>query len=124
MIGASFKRHPKLQPFIVKVVDPKHPAAKKLPATFEWADECYYHKEMNMAVKPILETDPAKIDDPKQAAEGPTLMKGMIPLAWYHEFEGGRVFYTSLGHKKEEYTNPLLVNQILGGFQWAMGGRK
>jgi uncharacterized protein len=124
MIGGSFQRHPKFQPFTVKVVDPKHPAAARLPATFEWADECYYHKEMNKDVKVVLVTDPAKIDDPKKTADPPTLMNGVIPLAWYHVFEGGRVFYMALGHKKEDYANPLLYNQILGGIEWAMGGKK
>lgn len=124
MIGGSFNRHPKLQPFTVRVVDVKHPAARKLPASFKWADECYYHKEVNRDIKPILVTDPAKIEDPKKASDAPSLIGDSIPLAWSHIFEGGRVFYTALGHKKEDYTNPLLYNQILGGIQWAMGAKK
>jgi type 1 glutamine amidotransferase len=124
MIGGTFQRHPKMQPFLVQVVDPKHPAAAKLPPTFEWTDECYYHKEMNQSVKLVLVTDPAKIQDPKMQSDPPTLFDGRIPLAWSHVFEGGRVFYTALGHKKEDYANPLLYNQILGGIQWAMGVKK
>lgn len=124
MIGGTFQRHPKMQPFTVKVVDPKHPAAAKLPASFEWTDECYYHKEMNRSVKLVMVTDPTRIDDPKMASDAPTLFDGQIPLAWYHVFEGGRVFYTALGHKKEDYANPLLYDQILGGIQWAMGVKK
>jgi len=69
-------------------------------------------------------TDPSKIDDPKMASDAPTLINGAIPLAWYHQFEGGRVFYTALGHKKEDYANPLLYDQILGGIEWAMGGKR
>jgi type 1 glutamine amidotransferase len=43
-----------------------------------------------------------------------------MPLAWYHHFEGGRVYYTALGHKNEHYQDTLLLRQILGGIQWAM----
>ena len=48
----------------------------------------------------------------------------MRPLAWYQRFDGGREFYLALGHKKEDYENPILTRLILGGIQWAMGVRK
>ena len=62
--------------------------------------------------------------DPKKEADAPELIGGAIPLAWFHTFDGGREFYTSLGHKKEDYEDPLLYNQILDGILWAMGGGK
>jgi uncharacterized protein len=124
MLGGTFQRHPKMQQFTVKVLDPKQPATRKLPATFEWTDECYYHKEVNRDIHVLLATDPKRIDDPKASADPPTLIDGMIPLAWQHKFEGGRVFYMALGHKKEEYLNPLLYDSILGGILWAMGVQK
>jgi type 1 glutamine amidotransferase len=46
-----------------------------------------------------------------------------MPLAWYMEVEGGREFYTALGHKKEDYENPILYRHILGGLLWAMGAK-
>src|SRR5580658_2684648 len=39
VVGGKFKRHPKLQPFTVQVVDPKFPAVRRTPATFDWEDE-------------------------------------------------------------------------------------
>ena len=43
------------------------------------------------------------------------------PMAWYHNFDGGRVFYTELGHTNESFSEPLYLKHILGGIQYAMG---
>lgn len=124
VLGGKFKRHPKLQPFTVQVVDPKFPAARGLSATFAWEDECYYVEKLTPDVKPVLVTDPRKIVDPQFATDPGDLVGGMRPLAWYHTFDGGREFYLALGHKKEDYENPILTGLILGGIEWAMGDRK
>jgi type 1 glutamine amidotransferase len=47
-----------------------------------------------------------------------------IPLAWCHEFEGGRAFYTALGHKQESYTDPTYVKHLTGAIEWVMGKSK
>lgn len=120
--GGSFRRHPKLQKFTVRVVDATHPATKDLPATFEWEDECYYLGFMNPDLHPLLVTDSNKLEDPERAKYPQTLFGNAMPLAWWINVEGGgRAFYTALGHKKEHYSDPLLVKQIVGGIQWAMG---
>jgi type 1 glutamine amidotransferase len=124
MLGGTFNRHPKLQPFTVRVCQPDFAAMGKLPASFEWADECYYFHHLNPDIRVLLSADPSKIADPKKQSDPPELVDSAIPLAWYHTFDGGREFYTALGHKKEDYTNPLLYNQILGGIIWAMGDAK
>jgi type 1 glutamine amidotransferase len=124
VVGGKFKRHPKLQPFQVQVVDPKFLAVQGLPATFAWEDECYYVEKLQPSVKPVLMTDPNKVVDPQFATDPGDLIKGMRPLAWYQTFDGGREFYLALGHKKEDYQNPILVKLILGGIEWAMGTSK
>jgi type 1 glutamine amidotransferase len=123
VLGAKFKRHPKLQPFTVQVVAPDFPAARGIPASFPWEDECYYVEKLQPGVKPVLVTDPRKIIDPEFAADPGDLIDGMRPLAWYQTFDGGREFYLALGHKKEDYENPILTRLILGGIQWAMGAK-
>ena len=44
-------------------------------------------------------------------------------MSWFHDFDGGRAFYTAMGHTDETYSEPLFSNHILG---WpsltAMGG--
>jgi type 1 glutamine amidotransferase len=68
----------------------------------------------------LLVTDPAKIVDPKKAEYPGDRFGDSLPLAWTQEFDGGKQFYTALGHKKEDYGNPLLYQQILGGILWVL----
>jgi type 1 glutamine amidotransferase len=46
---------------------------------------------------------------------------GYHPMAWYHEYDGGRAFYTELGHTEESFADPLYLKHILGGIEYAMG---
>lgn len=123
-LGGKFLRHPKMQPFTVRVKDPKHPATRELPATFVWEDECYYHDNLAPDLHVLLVTDPAKIDDPKKAEYPGDRFGDALPLAWCHRVGKGRSFFTALGHKKEHYSDPLLTKQLLGGIRWAMGTAK
>src|SRR5688500_3526449 len=43
------------------------------------------------------------------------------PFAWYHEFDGGRAFYTAGGHTKESYSDSLFLKHLLGGLRYAIG---
>jgi type 1 glutamine amidotransferase len=120
LIGGSFARHPKMQPFTVIVKDPADSSTKHLPATFEWTDEFYFMKEVPKGVHVLLAGDLTRLQDPaKEKSAGG--QKEWYPLAWKHEFEGGRSWYTALGHKIEHYSDPKLTQHILGGIRWAMG---
>ena len=44
---------------------------------------------------------------------------GDHPVAWSHEYSGGRAWYTAGGHTRESYTEPLFVAHLLGGIQYA-----
>ncbi|MFB3826749.1 MAG: ThuA domain-containing protein [Bryobacteraceae bacterium] len=121
VMGGKFLRHPKFQSFTVRVKDPNHPATKGIPATFEWADECYYNENLTPGLRVLLVTDPAKLDDPKKSEYPGDRFGDSLPLAWCQTQFGGRQFYTALGHKKEDYTNPILNRHILGGILWVLG---
>jgi glucose/arabinose dehydrogenase len=45
-------------------------------------------------------------------------------MAWYHEYDGGRAFYTALGHTEESYAEPLFLAHLLGGIRYAIGEGK
>ena len=45
-------------------------------------------------------------------------------MAWYHDYDGGRAFYTELGHTEASYTDSLYLEHILGGIQYAIGDNK
>ncbi|HBY58355.1 MAG TPA: hypothetical protein DEH78_00945 [Solibacterales bacterium] len=125
LAGGRFVYHPKIQTFLIRVKDTGHPATRGLPAKFEWSDECYYHDPMNPGIAPLFVTDPTKLDDPKRSGF-PFLppFGDSLPLAWTLRYDGGRTFYTALGHKKEHYRDPLFLRHLLGGILWAMGEAK
>ncbi|MCC7175304.1 MAG: ThuA domain-containing protein [Bryobacterales bacterium] len=121
VMGGKFLRHPKFQKFVVRVKDPNHPSTKNLPAAFEWEDECYYNEHLSPALHPLLVTDPARLDDPDKGTYPGDRFGDSLPLAWWQEVDGGRQFYTGLGHLKEHYANPILYQHILGGILWVLG---
>jgi type 1 glutamine amidotransferase len=43
------------------------------------------------------------------------------PIAWYHEYDGGRAFYTALGHTEESYADELFLMHLKGAVEWARG---
>jgi len=121
VVGGKFLYHPKLQEFTVRVVDREPPSTKHLPTTFQWEDECYHLEFMNPNIHPLLVTDPGKLQDPDRAKYPFELVGTSLPLSWTLRSGNGRRFYTSLGHKKEHYSNPILYQHILGGILWVMG---
>jgi len=76
---------------------------------------------MNADIRVLLFVDTKTLKDPKLASSPGQTSKGVFPLAWCHEFDGGRVFYTSLGHKIGYYSDPSFRQHLLGGIRWVMG---
>jgi uncharacterized protein len=121
LIGGKFSRHAALQSFTLKVKDANDPSTAHLPLTFEWTDEFYYVTNIPAGRHVLLVGDMSKLRDAGKAKFPGPQPNDEYPLAWKHEFEGGRAWYTSLGHKPEYYSDPKLANHILGGILWAMG---
>ena len=120
VLGGKFVRHPVLQTFQVHVADSSFAAVRGLPGDFAWTDECYFLDHLNPDIHPVLVTD-------RTALKGLSALKidvdsfpNPLPLAWYHRFDGGREFYIALGHRKEDYANPVLYGVIERGIVWAM----
>jgi glucose/arabinose dehydrogenase len=113
LVGAYFVDHPSIQKATLMVVDSAHPSTRNLPAVWNRTDEWYNFRNLNKDVKVLL-----KIDE--KSYSGGT-MGGDHPMAWYHDFDGGRSFYTELGHREENYTDSLYLKHILGGIEYAVG---
>jgi len=124
VVGGKFSRHAKMQTFTVKVKDPKDISTAHLPATFEWTDEFYYVDHMPEGLHVLLAGDLVKLNDPGKEKYPGKKFGDEFPLAWRHEPEGGRAWYTALGHKPEHYSDPKLTRHLLGGILWAMGESK
>lgn len=121
MLGGKFKRHPKLQTFTVSVKDLQDPSTAHLPPTFQWTDEFYFVHNMAPDLHVLLAGDLATLDNPLKSQYPGTQFANEFPLAWRHQFDGGREWYLALGHKPEHYSDPKLTRLILGGILWAMG---
>lgn len=119
LVGGYFDGHPNnpnVREATLTVADADHPSTKDLPATFTHSDEWYDHKDINPDVSVLLTLDETTYKKPDEnPSEEPH------PIAWYHEYDGGRVFYTNLGHAEATYTNPLFLTHLWGGFQYVIG---
>jgi type 1 glutamine amidotransferase len=115
MIGAYFVSHPKIQEAALTVVNRKTIATKHLPETWKTTDEWYNYKEINPNINILINIEESSYTGGKNGSNH--------PMAWYHSFEGGRVFYTGLGHVKEAYTDPLYLKHLLGGILYVIGAK-
>lgn len=112
MVGAYFVSHPKQQKAKLSVTNVQHASTKHLPKTWERFDEWYNYKNRNADVKVLLTIDESSYEGGKEGA--------YHPMAWYHQFEGGRVFYTALGHTDESYKEEAFLKHVLGGIHYAL----
>ncbi len=114
LVGAYLARHARTQAATVRVVDPHHPSVRHLPAEWRRVDEWYdFDQSPPPEVHVLLE-----LDEASYRGGG---MGESHPIAWYHEHEGGRAWYTGLGHTSESYQDPLYMEHLLGGIRWASG---
>lgn len=116
LVGGWFNSHPSnpnVRDATVLLVDGDHPATDHLPAEWNRADEWYNYKYFNEDTNTLLELD----TNSYEGSEHP----GDHPIAWYHEYDGGRAFYTGLGHTSESFSEEAYLQHILGGIQYAMG---
>ena len=113
LVGAYFKSHPAQQIATIQVIDANFIATKGLPTEWKRFDEWYNFKWMATDLHILL-----KIDETSYKGGE---MNGDHPMSWYHAYDGGRAFYTELGHTDESYADPLYLNHLLGGIRYAMG---
>lgn len=116
LVGAYFKSHPNnpnVRKAVINVVDKNHPATENLPGKWERSDEWYNYKDINPDLKVL-----AKLDE--ESYEGGENGDNH-PIIWYHEYDGGRAFYTGGGHTRESFADPVFMKHLLGGIEYAMG---
>ncbi|PRY06749.1 hypothetical protein CLV24_12615 [Pontibacter ummariensis] len=113
LVGAYFESHPEQQKAIVRVQDKSHPSTSHLPEAWERFDEWYNFKDINPEVNVLAKLDETTYKGGKNGDNH--------PIIWFHEFDGGRAFYTAGGHTSESYTEPLFVQHLLGGVKYVLG---
>ena len=116
LVGGYFDGHPNdpnVREATLHIVNPNHAATDSLPDTWKRSDEWYNYKTLNPANQVLIRID-------ETTYEGGTNGDNH-PMAWYKEYDGGRAFYTGLGHTVESYSDPLFLHHLAGGIQYAIG---
>lgn len=118
LVGSYFDNHPSIQNADVLLEDATHPSTQNLPATWQRNDEWYNFQSNPRAsaasdIKVLLTLD----EDSYNGGQ----MGDDHPISWYHEYDGGRSWYTGMGHTNASYADADFRSHLLGGILYAAG---
>jgi len=118
LAGAYFLDHP-MTPSNVQngkfIVNQKnHWATQGMPDEFERKDEFYSFKDISPKINVVLKIDEKSYTGGKNP--------DFHPISWYQDFDGGRSFYTAMGHTDETFSEPLFLNHLWAGIKYTVGG--
>lgn len=119
MIGAYFRSHPdnpNVQKGTYQLTSKSSVLLDSLPERFEREDEFYDFDMMNPEVQILVTIDENTYQGGKTGDNHPAV--------WYHNFDGGRSFYTAMGHTPESYKDPFFLRILSDGIGYAMGNGK
>ncbi|MFI0941783.1 ThuA domain-containing protein [Streptomyces sp. NPDC021020] len=114
LVGAYFKQHPAIQAATVHVEDHVHPSTQGLPNAYTHTDEWYDFQTNPRSQVHVL----ASVDDSTYTG---STMGDDHPTTWCHDYDGGRAWYTGMGHTAESYAEPEFLQLLLGGIRTAAG---
>jgi cytochrome c len=114
LVGAYFADHPQIEPATIYIEDIGHASTKDVPVTWRRTDEWYNFRSNPRGTAHVLAT----IDETTYSGGK---MGSDHPIAWCQEIDGGRSWYTAMGHTVESYAEPLFRLHLLGGIESAAG---
>jgi glucose/arabinose dehydrogenase len=119
LVGAYFLSHPAVQTARLRVENSTHESTRHLTAlsnaTWERRDEWYDFQRRTDSLQVLLTIDESSYEGGRNGPDH--------PMAWYHEVDGGRAWYTALGHTEESFSDTLFLQHVLGGIRYAMSAR-
>ncbi|MFY0594655.1 ThuA domain-containing protein [Roseivirga sp.] len=113
LVGAYFLSHPEQQQATINILDKEHPATTMLPDQWQHFDEWYNYKSIAKGLNVLMSLD-------ENSYKGGENGK-YHPISWYRSFDGGRMFYTGLGHTDETFEDSLFKDHLWGGIKYAIG---
>ncbi|QDH10819.1 DUF1349 domain-containing protein [Nocardioides dongxiaopingii] len=117
LVGTYFNNHPAGTPTAtVKVEDPAHPSTAGIEPRWQRTDEWY-----NFRTNPRGKVHVLASMDETSYAPGGGAMGAEHPIAWCQDYDGGRSWYTGMGHTEASFLDPKFLGHILGGIQTAAG---
>jgi cytochrome c len=118
LAGAWFLDHPSTPSNVQKgkfiVTLKNHWATQGMPDEFERSDEFYAFKNISPKINVILKIDEKSYIGGHNGADH--------PMSWYQDFDGGRSFYTAMGHTDDTFAEPLFLNHLWAGINYTVGG--
>lgn len=113
MLGGEFISHGPQQSATQLITSPDFPGVSSLPQPFKLHDEWYALKNFadNLHVILVQSTD---------GMNGRDYARPDFPSTWARLHGQGRVFYTSMGHREDVWSNDLYQGLLLGALSWAM----
>lgn len=129
LIGAQFIGHtlsPQIQPARLNVENRTHPATRHLDAQWQREDEWYSFASSPRAkgytvLVSIDEVSYSPRERIPLMLDRDLSMGGDHPMVWTHCVGQGRAFYSALGHRAKDYSEPRHVAMIAGAIAWAAG---
>ena len=116
LVGGYFLSHPDQQEATVRIVDAKDASASHLPSAWTRTDEWYNYKSLGKDLHVLATLDESTYTGGENGA--------VHPISWQHTFDGGRAWYTGMGHTVESYSDSLFLKHVLGGIRYAVGERR
>jgi cytochrome c len=114
LVGAYFKSHPQIQEAKFRKVKPF--GEDNLPDEWIRTDELYNYKKISDEITVLYNLDESSYKGGENGENH--------PIAWYHDFDGGRSFYTGLGHTDESFSEELFLSHLYQGIKYAIGEKK
>jgi len=128
MLGGTFAWHPRFQSFDVVKLQPNHPALKSMPSRWTRNDECYFLKELFPVSNVISAADLQSLHADSADMKKVMLNKGTFdryyPTSWENFFDGGHILITTLGHNKNDYTQPQFTTYLKENIQYILSIKK
>ncbi len=115
LVGAYFASHPAIQTATVRIADATHPSTVGLPAAWSRSDEWYNYQTNPRAQVHVLAT----LDESTYSGGA---MGSDHPISWCRAYDGGRAFYTGMGHTAASYSEANYRTHLLGGIRYAAQG--
>lgn len=126
LVGRMFHIHPAVQTAKLQVLDSTFPGLQGFEHGKLWTEEWYeFTDAKTTGLHNVLAVDEttynAKVQWGPKKGEG---MGKLHPVSWYHNYDGGRSFYTALGHLPTNFSNEAFLNHLYAGILWAATGKK
>lgn len=114
LMGTRFESHPEeLQKGEINIVDSDDETVSGLPNPWHFNEEWYNFDSISLDLNVLAFVNE---DSYKGGKHGKN-----HPIFWKQEFDGGRSFYTALGHRPEAYEDSLFRKHIINGLDFIIG---